>query len=189
VLRLRAPFSDRRLGFDDRDRHSPTSRFIPATTDHRLVNWNVMSTRGHARTTARRVVWLGAVGIVLAGLFGMHGLDSHGMPGMAATLAAMAGPQEIGSGGHEAISSRAASEEVSSTTVDTVTSGHPAMDIGMEVTCMAILALALLVLLRTLRGRSTRRVLWMLNRPARAPAFTGRDPDPPSLIALSIQRC
>jgi len=149
-----------------------------------------MSTRGHAKTTVRRAVWLGALGIVLAGLFGMHGLDSHGMPGMEATHAVMAGPQEAVSGGHEAMSSPAAPEEGSATTADTVTtSGYPAIDTGMEVTCMAILAMALLALLRKLRGRSARRVLWMLTRPARAPAFMGRDPDPPSLIALSIQRC
>jgi len=43
---------------------------------------------------------------------------------------------------------------------------------------MAILAIALLVLLRKLLGRSARRVLWMLKRPVRAPAFIGRDPDP-----------
>ncbi len=138
----------------------------------------------------RRAVWLGALGIVLAGLFGMHGLDNHGMPGMSATHTMMAGPQESVSGGHEAMSSRAAPVAGSSTTAGTVTSsGHPAIDIGMEITCMAILALALLALLRRLRGRISRRVLWMLTRPVRVPAFLGRDPDPPSLIALSIQRC
>ena len=143
----------------------------------------------HPKNTARRAVWLGALGIVLAGLFGMHGLDSHGMPGMGAAHAAMAGPEMAVPGGHEVMSSSAAHEEGSATTAVPVTSGHPAMDVGMELTCMAILAVALLVLLRQLRGRRARLVLWMLSRPVRAPAFMGRDPDPPSLIALSIQRC
>jgi hypothetical protein len=128
------------------------------------------------------------LGIVLAGLFGMHGLDSHGMPGMEATHAAMAGLEMAAPGGHEVMSS-AAHEEGSAATAVIVTSGHPSMGLGMGLMCLAILAVALLVLLRQLRGRRTRLLLWLLARPLRAPAFRGRDPDPPSLIALSIQRC
>ena len=148
-----------------------------------------MITPGLASSTARRAVWLGALGVVLVGLFGMHGLDSHGTPGMEATHAAMAAPEMAGAGGNEVVAAPAVVHDEDLGAADTVTSGHPAMDMGMDVTCMAILAIALLALLRKLRGRGARRVLWMLTRPVRAPAFMGRDPDPPSLIALSIQRC
>jgi Family of unknown function (DUF6153) len=140
-------------------------------------------------TTAQRAVWRGALGVVLAGLFGMHGLDSHGMPGIEATHAAMAVPEMAGAGGNEVLSAPAAVHDGDSGARRDHHLGASGDGHGHGLTCMAILAIALLVLLRGLRGRSARRVLWMLTRPVRAPAFMGRDPDPPSLIALSIQRC
>lgn len=137
----------------------------------------------------RHALWLGSLGVVLAGLFGMHGLDSHGMPGMEAAQSDMSFPDMAALSGHGVMSSAAAHEVASLATAGVVASGHLAIDAGMGLMCVAILAVALLALLRALRSRRTRRLLWMLTRPARAPAFQGRDPDPPSLIVLSIQRC
>jgi hypothetical protein len=67
--------------------------------------------------------------------------------------------------------------------------GHGAMGMGMAAMCLAILTLALIALLLLLAGR-VRPLLWLVAPPVRAPMCTGRrDPDPPSLIKLSIQRC
>lgn len=66
-------------------------------------------------------------------------------------------------------------------------SGHGAMAMGAM--CLAILGAALLALLRLLQRARAAPVEWTLPRPARAIVPRGRDPDPPSLIKLSIQRC
>ena len=65
---------------------------------------------------------------------------------------------------------------------------HPAMDMAMAA-CLAVLAVALIAVLGFLRTSRVRLVLWVLPRRARAPGHAGRDPHPPSLIDLSIQRC
>ncbi len=63
------------------------------------------------------------------------------------------------------------------------------MDMGMAAMCLAILAAAWAALLRRLSAARLQPLLWAFARPARARAHEGRDPDPPSLISLSIQRC
>lgn len=69
-------------------------------------------------------------------------------------------------------------------------SGPGGMGMGMTAMCLAILAGALIALVRFLLGGRVRSVLWMLARHARTVLqHRGRDPDRPSLIALSIQRC
>jgi len=100
-----------------------------------------MNTRRQFKT-AQRAVWLGALGVVLAGLFGMHGLDSHGTPGMEATSTSMSGPAMPHSGGNEGMSALTAVHDGDSPAAESLSSGHPAMDMGMDVTCMAILAIA-----------------------------------------------
>jgi len=66
-------------------------------------------------------------------------------------------------------------------------SGHGGMAMGAM--CLAILGAALLALLRLLQRARVAPVVWTLPRPARAIVPRGRDPDPPSLMKLSIQRC
>lgn len=70
-------------------------------------------------------------------------------------------------------------------------SGHGTDSGGMAMgaMCLAILGAALLALARLLRRARVAPVGWSLPRPARAILPRGRDPDPPSLIKLSIQRC
>lgn len=68
--------------------------------------------------------------------------------------------------------------------------GLPGRDMGMSATCVAVLALALTVLLRVLGDAPALplyRRLSALTRALMPPP--GRDPDPPSLIVLSILRC
>lgn len=154
-----------------------------------------MSTAGHPETTARHALWFGGILVVLAGLFGMHGLDSHGAAGMGTTAHAVMSqdPRDA-----VAVSDAAARSDlhhamrtptqagptVSSTSEAT---GSDAMDMGMAGMCLAILAGAVVALVRSLRAS---RVWSVLAQPARAPWLSvGRGRDPPSLIALSILRC
>lgn len=60
---------------------------------------------------------------------------------------------------------------------------------AMGAMCLAILGAALLALLRLLRRARVAPVVWTLARPSGVIIPRGRDPDPPSLIKLSIQRC
>lgn len=134
-----------------------------------------MTSRAQPPSAARHALRVGSLVVVLAGLFGMHGLAGHGAAGLdlvpdtVMTAAAMS----TGAAGHEAVS----------------TPGRGAMDMVMAGTCMAILALALITLLRLLHTDKTRSVLWRVARRGHAPAPTSRDPDPPSLIDLSTRRC
>ena len=131
--------------------------------------------------------------VVLTGVLGMHGLDNHGAAGMHTTPhAGMAeSVAAVAATSHDAIT------EVAALAVDgpvvlasaTVAPGGLAMDVGMATMCLAILAVALVALLRLLLTGTIRGVLWRIARPVRAPAYAGRDSDPPSLINLSIQRC
>ena len=66
-------------------------------------------------------------------------------------------------------------------------SGDDGMAMGAM--CLAILGAALLALLRLFRRAREAPVVWSLPRRMRAIVPRGRDPDPPSLIRLSIQRC
>lgn len=66
-------------------------------------------------------------------------------------------------------------------------SGHGGMAMGAM--CLAILGAALLALLRLLHRARVAPVVWSLPRCTRVIVPRGRDPDPPSLIKLSIQRC
>ena len=68
-----------RLGCEVLDSHGRTiaSRGIAAS-----LHWKPMSTSTtRSGSTAPHALWLGGLLVVLAGLFGMHGLDSHGAAG------------------------------------------------------------------------------------------------------------
>ena len=159
-----------------------------------------MVTHRQPHTTARHALWLGGLLVVLAGLFGMHGLDSHGAAGtdtiphavMAQVSTAAVGAryeaiEAVASGAQHAAS---IDHQVGSPMTSEPVAGRPeAPDSGMAEMCMAILAVALAALLRLLILSRHRPVPWVLFSPERAPSPSGRDPDPPSLISLSIHRC
>ena len=126
----------------------------------------------------------------------MHGLNSHTgdmapdshvvfhEPVTAPTIAApLSGVHEVmGTAVHDvAVATATGADEM----VDGVSSGH----MGMTAMCMAVMAMALMVLLRMLGGSPTLPLYRRVGAPARAPGPHGRDPDPPSLTALSIRRC
>lgn len=156
-----------------------------------------MST-GRARLmSARPGLRLAGLILVLAGLFGMHGLGGHEAAAMGS--ASQAGMAELPMSAAAADAGVTAGlghqiEQVGTQSApgpDAVgASGPGGMGMGMTAMCVAILAAGLIALVRFLLGGRVRSVLWMLARQARAVLRQpGRDPDPPSLIALSIQRC
>ena len=142
------------------------------------------------RSTVRYALWLGGLLVLLGGLFGMHGLDNHGDAGMDTIAhATMAGPAEHGAvAAHEVIDGTVAGAAAVALAV-TGASGHTGMDMGAAGMCVAVLILALIALLVRAQAGRLRPLLWMVARPVRGPETWGRDPDPPSLISLSIQRC
>ena len=160
---------------------------------------STMSIRQPVATAAHPALRLAGLLVVLAGLFGMHGLAGHGAAGMetmpgavmaeAATGTAVSTLESMATGmGRQA---ELASGQAHRAVEAVSTSGHTGMGMGMSMaaTCVAILAAELIALLLLLLGQRLVPVLWSIPRRAGAIAHPGRDPDPPSLTSLSIQRC
>lgn len=144
--------------------------------------------------------------VVLAGLFGMHGLSgqlsgkSSAHDPVAVTMrTALPAPQAtsvmgINAADVAAISVGIVSDAVPSTRTNAqalleIATGSNHGGMAMGAMCLAVLGTALLGLLRLLQRAWVAPVMWRLPRPSRAVVPRGRDPDPPSLITLSIQRC
>lgn len=142
------------------------------------------------RSTLRHALWIGGLFVILGGLFGMHGLDNHGGAGME-TIAhdILASPAANNAAAGPEATTDAVHEAAAVMTVVTDTSRHAAMEMGAAGMCVAVLVLALLALLLRLHNGHIRPLLCLSVRPAQAQVVRGRDPDPPSLIRLSIQRC
>ncbi len=151
-----------------------------------------MSLRTQPRTAVRHALWLGGLLVILGGLFGMHGLANHGGDHGGAAIEAVA---------HAAMTVPAHAARtvagVDTAGVDTVAvvgvmidpTGHSAMGMGTTGMCMAVLVLSLLLLILRLHVSRVPPLLWSVARSVRSPLVRGRDPDPPSLFRLSIQRC
>lgn len=149
-----------------------------------------MSVLDGQSTTVRYALGVGAVLLLLAGLFGMHGLGVHGTAGMGPMArAAMNESSSFGPRGAGPALSMLARDTAPAIVASAVATGRAAMDRGMEGMCLAILTVALVSLFRLLCVDRTSLARWVLPRQVRAPARQGREPDPPSLISLSIQRC
>ena len=156
-----------------------------------------MSETDRPVATARRALWFSGMIILLAGIFGMHGLSSHA-GGMSAELRTPP-PQETASAGMSAAAplgvhevARAEVRDVTDTAAAVravLAEGLPGADMGVTAMCVAVLAVALTVLLRVLGDGPGPLLHWRASAPTRARVRRGRDPDPPSLIVLSIQRC
>lgn len=102
-----------------------------------------------------------------------------------------AGAAAVASTGHEAMA--AAVYEVAGPAMTLAASavavGESSMDAGMTGMCMAVLALTLTLVLRMLGTARAVPLYRLVGAPVRRLATHARDPDPPSLILLSIQRC
>lgn len=133
--------------------------------------------------------------VVVAGLFAMHGLASHGVEGMdvsssaAGTSQPMAGslmsvdvPPALVDGQKVASSDQSRSRGSNE-------SGHGGMNMTTAVMCLAILGAALLALLHQLGVERSSRAIWARRHLARLKAPAARGVAPPSLTELSIQRC
>ncbi|MEQ7845743.1 DUF6153 family protein [Nocardioides kribbensis] len=157
-------------------------------------------------TSAHRALRLAGLLMVLAGVLGMHGLTGasscHGSAGMsmqaastapmAASLMSMeASDLATTSSGVVSDAGRWAGARAEEVLKGAAGSAHSIDGGGMAmgVMCLAILGAALLALMQHFRRARVAPVLWSLPRPANAIIPRGRDPDPPSLIKLSIQRC
>ncbi|WP_460829470.1 hypothetical protein [Nocardioides hungaricus] len=168
-------------------------------------------------TSVQHALRLTGLIVVLAGLFGMHGLtgqasalgggqgSDHGAAGMSMQIA----PPALMAASPMSSMSMDASDFAAIPTgivldaglwvgnqaedlLEAATgSGHGSDSGGMAMgtMCLAILGAALLALARLLRRARVAPVVWWLPRPARAILPRGRDPDPPFLVRLSIQRC
>jgi len=143
------------------------------------------------RSTVRYALWISGLLVLLGGLFGMHGLDNHGGAGMdTVDHATMAGPlSHTAAAGHEAITGSVVAKAATVTPAVPGASRDAGMGMGAAGMCVAVLVVALIALLLRAHGGRSRPLLWMVSRPVRALGGRGRDPDPPSLIRLSIQRC
>ena len=134
--------------------------------------------------------------VVLTGLFGMHGLANHGVGGMEniPQVIAQASARTVGSTldlvtGGPTGHAGPLSQPLTGAAMLTNGPGHQDMNMNMAGLCVAILAVGLFALLLLLRGGRLPRALWFLQRWAFARTPAARDPDPPSLTVLSIQRC
>ena len=137
--------------------------------------------------------FLGLV-IVIAGLFGMHGLAGHGVQGMDVVPGSALTSQSVAGSVRGFDYPAVTAEGQAVATIDRPDSlrasdaGHGDMDMSLAMMCVAILAVALLALLRSLR-RARPQIIWARLRGTRVVVRPWRGPAPPSLIALSIQRC
>ena len=157
------------------------------------------TTAGTGQTPHTRGLWCAAVFLVLAGLFGMHGLEDHGTADMTAGMGATgvsrtATPSEDSRG--LALTTHLHQGKTAELSADTRAMqriawvGSPSGGGGhtMAGLCLAVLTMALLSLL-TLRRRAVRGVGLAVVLPPVSKGGTGRDRDPPSLNRLSIRRC
>lgn len=144
-------------------------------------------------SSTRPALRLAGLLVVLGGLFGMHGLADHGTGGMElvphALMSEMAMPPHSSDRDTASTSLVDHAKVPAQAEIAASDPGDPGMDMTMDAMCVAILAIGLLALVRLLLSSRMGPVLWIHPRPARVLARPGRGPDPPSLFALSIQRC
>lgn len=121
----------------------------------------------------------------------MHGLAGHGTEEMGSAHAAMSSMTS-------AVASTAGNmtrdiAETASTVLVATTSHDRTGGIGMGMSttgmCLAVLLLTFFALLVHWHASRLRPVPFLVARPARAALVSRREPDPPNLYVLSVQRC
>ena len=146
---------------------------------------------------ARNALRLVGLAVVLMGLFGMHGLANHGVGGMEnmSPVMAQTSGETVGatvdlvSVGLADVAAPLTEHLLGSTSRTSGQDGHQGMDMNIAGLCVATLAVGLFALLLLLRTGHAPRAPWFLAGRGFALKPAGRDPDPPSLTALSRQRC
>lgn len=135
---------------------------------------------------------------VLSGLFGIHGFANHGVAGtenmphavMASVFEATATTGSSVMSAHAKGSVALVVDRADGVAAAMVSPVMPeGIDMSMIGLCVAVLVMGIGALLVLARFRPRAPVLWTLCRTGAATATAGRDPDPPSLTVLSIQRC
>jgi len=142
-----------------------------------------MSLHPHRGPSARRAVWVGGLLFVLAGLFGMHGLETHRV---AHAHIVATNPDKVTAGSDAVVRAGAGPSAASLAHGDTPAGG------GTAALCAAVLVVALITVLRLLLAIRAFRFWWLTARPVRGPAIPARAlhfPVAPSLSDLSICRC
>ena len=120
-------------------------------------------------------MWFAAVVVVLAGLFGMHGLSDHGAHSS----------QDAG-----AMASMGTAMSVTASPVEAFAPAAPeGVPMGAGGMCVAVLVLSLIALVVGRWRSAAYAVVAVRSRPQQTARFRGRDPDPPSLTSLSVCRC
>lgn len=157
-----------------------------------MTHHQASSSRSAAPSTGR---WI-AVVVVVAGLFGMHGLPGHGsesMMRMGDSMLGMATTTRSAAIELEAPTRPSATQHAATVTDHGSAAPVGAMSGGMSGGAMSILCLAILTiaaLLLFLAVRLTRMPLTRVQSPASfGVSGVGRDRGPPTLAALSIRRC
>ena len=178
----------------------------PRSPVDRLADMSVHQPRVISAPVALR---LSGLVMVLAGLFGMHGLTSPGLgPGMDMGMAmgmgtapsaamsasdmgvAASGVALTGTGAKTLVGPLADQAHQMTETLPLTGSEPGGMAMNIAMLCLAVIGAALIAVLGFLRRRRAAPVVWSLPRRRPRPVrYRGRDPDPPSLIKLSVQRC
>jgi hypothetical protein len=162
-----------------------------------------MSTsRANSRALSRLAQSWGVLTLVLAGLFAMHGLGTHGThsghtePAAERVNTVMPATDHTGhvapGGASESTTTRPMAEMTAALTAG-ATAVMAAGDIGSAPgaalgLCLAILT-ALVAFALALRRRGRLLTVVPAPGPQGACAWAGRDPDPPQRAALSVWRC
>ena len=133
--------------------------------------------------------------IVVAGVFGMHGLSSHGVRGMDVVPGTVAASQPM-TASLVRVASAAVGMEVQAVAITNRSgslrgsdSGRGGMLMGITMMCVVILGTALLALLERLRGARSWSTLWARPNRERVVMHPSRESAVPSSLDLSIQRC
>lgn len=156
----------------------------------------------HGSIPARTLLRLAGLVMVLIGLFGMQGLACHGTASTTGTNMMMSVPASAqttavpasGSVGHSLVGGATIAASA------LVSAGHAVLtsadrdmpgDMGMNMAglCVAILLIGVAGLILLLNRSPRLAALWRTPRLVALLRPLGREPAPPSLTALSVQRC
>lgn len=131
---------------------------------------------------------------VLVGICGMPALASHGADRMQTSpdavlsvTGAVTAPTALLSMPEDRM--RVSGSASTSEAADASNSQHHDGGMSMAGMCVAILMVGLAAIYLWMTRQPLRRPGWLVPRLHVLPTAVSRDPDPPSLIALSIQRC